>query len=273
MVTTPGLKRFLFLSILSCLVSLSGAHPVTAGGPVIRETREIVINGVKEEWRLEWSASPREVCGPDDPDWMTCPCMGFAFGEGGTLTLVRKVPGKEEERLELGPLFSGDGHDSPGEKGEAVLRRWGERKSDLEQQDRPGFPDKVRSRPVLRVIHFGDYDRDGRASEFLLQVGTLPCGKKMNVIIGISRKKEKLHVFTSVDRPDRPLVLQAWQWEKLRWAKGAIRVVSWPCGDHGSDAEAELELRADRGAIHSARREFQCTADGKRGKLIKKESF
>ena len=273
MVKTPLLKRFLFLSILSSLFLLSASNPAAAGGPVIRETRDIVINGVKEQWRLEWTSPPREVCGPEDPDWMTCPCMGFAFGEGGKLALVRKAPDKEEERLDLGPLFSGDGHDSPGESGEAVLRRWGERKGDIEQQDRPGFSARVRTRPVLKVIRFGDYDRDGRASEFLLQVGTLPCGKKMSVIIGISRKKEKLHVFTSVDRPDRPLVLQAWQWEKLRRAKGPVRVVSWPCGDHGSDTEAELELRADRGAIHSTRREFQCTADGKRGKLIKEESF
>ncbi len=271
MVITAPLKNILFLSVLSCAVFLWSADPASAGGPVIRETRDIVIDGTKERWRLEWSSPRREVCGPKDPDWMICPCMGFAFGEAGKLVLVRELPGTKEDRFPLGPLFKE--YDAPGRAGEAVVRRWDVQDSDLEKSDLPGFAAKVRKRPKSAIMNFGDYDHDGRASEFLLQVGTLPCGKRMSVVIGVSGKNGSIHVFTSAARPDRPLVLQAWQWEKLRRAKEAIRVVSWPCGDHGSDRETELELRAEEGTILTIRREFECTANDKRGKMIKEEPF
>ena len=51
--------------------------------PIAREEVKVVVDGVEEVWRLEWLTPPRPVCGPEDDDWMTCPCEGFAFGEWG----------------------------------------------------------------------------------------------------------------------------------------------------------------------------------------------
>jgi hypothetical protein len=103
--------------------------------PIIREERNIV-DIVEERWRLEWVNTPRPACAPPvDPDWMNCPCEGFAFGERGDLLLVRKRPGQKEERLRLGPLF----REAPADSGEAVLQRWDIRARDYTQSDAPGF--------------------------------------------------------------------------------------------------------------------------------------
>jgi len=50
--------------------------------------------------------------------------------------------------------------------------------------------------------------------------------------------------------------------------KGAIV----PCGDHGSELEVDMALRTINGAIRAVRREFDCTDDGKRGRLLTKEN-
>lgn len=257
-----------FLVLLTSFVSSAseGAEP---SRPVVREEREIIVNGLKEQWRLEWLNSPQAACSPDEPDWMTCPCMGFAFGERGALALVR-THGSGEERLPFDSLFSA-GYDTPGSPGEAVLRRWDVRSDDMEQSDSPGFASRVQKRPLAKIMQFGDFDHDGRATEFIVQIGTLPCGRQMSVAVGISRDKPYLHVLTTVDHPDRPLVLERRHWMTLLKAKKPVRVVDWPCGDHGSETEGELELRADSDGIHVKRFEYTCPENAKLKKLIREE--
>lgn len=262
------------LKYLICLVVLLGGISAFAENPtpVIREEHKVVVDGVEEHWRLEWASPPKPACPPDDPAWSTCSCSGFAFGERGNLVLVRKKPGGEEERFALTQLFDGE-FDAPASVGEVVLRRWDVHEKDMDQSDSPDFAERVRARPVATVMRFGDYDQDGKATEFLLQIGTLPCGKAMSVAIGVSLHTGTLHVFSTAEHPDRPLILQAWQWESLRDAKGAIKVVDWKCGDHGSDAETELELSADENGIHATRWEYKCDQEGRRGDLIEKEAL
>ena len=261
------------LKYLMCLVVLLTGMSAFAGNPtpVIREEHKVVVGGVEEHWRLEWASPPSPACSPDEPDvWSTCPCSGFAFGERGNLVLVRKKPGGEEERFALTQLFDGQ-FDAPGNVGEVVLRRWDVDKKDMDESTSRDFAERVRARPVATVMRFGDYDHDGQATEFLLQVGTLPCGKAMSVAIGVSRHTGTLQVFSTAEHPDRPLVLQDWQWESLRDAKTPIKVVDWKCGDHGSDAETELELAVDENGIHATKWTYDCDQDGRRGKPESKE--
>lgn len=93
-------KRAAAVVLFSC--------PSLANGQLIREERRVVIGGRPEVWRLEWREPPKPACGPDDPDWWTCPCSGFVFGEGGTLDLVRLRENREVERFPLTPLFCVD---------------------------------------------------------------------------------------------------------------------------------------------------------------------
>src|SRR5260370_28207431 len=95
---------------LVCLIATMPAFVAFAGDskPIIREERKIVINGVEELWQLEWANTPTLTCGPEDAEWNTCPCSGFAYGESGDLTLVRKRKGQKDERLHLTPFFTDD---------------------------------------------------------------------------------------------------------------------------------------------------------------------
>ena len=263
------------IALLACFIATLPAIVAFAGDgkPIIREERKIIINGVEELWQLEWARTPSPACGPKNVEWNTCPCSGFAFGESGELTLVRKRHGQKEERLSLTPFFSSE-YDSPvtSNSSEAVLARWKVHEKDYDDADKADFATRVRSRPLIRVMNFEDYDHDGNPTEFILQVGTLPCGKLMSIVVGISKANHHLHAFFSVKQPKQPLTLQTRHWEALRKAKGPIKVTDWQCGDHGSEEEVELELLAQNGNIHATRRTYDCKENG-RGKLLKKEDF
>lgn len=241
--------------------------------PILREERKIRINGVQETWRLEWLSTPRPACQPEngDDNWNTCPCMGFAYGESGDLRLARIRPGRKTEYLLLNPLFS-LGDDLPASNG-SVLRRWDTAKGDSEINEKT-LIDIVKKRPLAKIMNFKDYDHDGRATEFVLQIYSEPCGKERSVVVGISRKKNRLHVFTNTGYPKVPLVLSRWEWEKLAKARNTIRVTDWLCGDHAATEETEFELKALNGKIYGKKRTYECTGNTGspcRGRLLRTE--
>ena len=254
----------------SCALAVFGATIVAClqGGSLVREGQTVVVDSGRENWRLEWRTPPKLVCfpGADDGDWYTCPCAGFEFGEQGALDLVRRTPGGREERLPLAPLFQDTEH--PGSRNEAVLRRWPLLTADTLPED-PGLAGRVRERPPAAVMMLADFDRDGRSTEFLFRVGTEPCAHIIDLLIGISRDRPTLHLFTSAEHPERPLILDEPVWEGLlRSPRGVATVVDQQCGDHGSDQMTEVALQALHGVLHATRRAYECTNDGKRGRLV-----
>jgi hypothetical protein len=195
--------------------------------------------------------------------------MGFAYGEMGELDLVRSRPGPPDERLALTPLFHEAGADGPREIDSlAVLQRWPVHESDSEARDDDSLPAAIRARPVVRVMALGDYDHDGRATEFLLQVGTLPCGKRVAVLVGVSHADSSVHVFRSLGHPEQSLVLPTYIWDRLRQSAGRATGVEWPCGDHGADTQTEVSLSAGPKGIGGTRAEYACTAGNARGRLL-----
>jgi hypothetical protein len=137
------------------------------------------------------------VCAPpDDANWFTCPCQGFEFGEQGELDLVRLRASNEVDRLPLIPLFRGaEPPPEAAEENHAALRRWPVLESDLEswmEAERrkdpaalEAFEEALPKRKPLDVLDVGDFNRDGLAAEFVLQIGALPCGKRQSVLVGI----------------------------------------------------------------------------------------
>lgn len=206
-------------------------------GPVVREQLDVPVDGGTEKWRLEWTKPPVPDC-VDAPEFETCPCAGFAFGEKGYLDLVRSPPSAAEQRFPLSTLFDGT---------YARVRRWPVTKADSGKK--PDFAD-LAVRPIETVMKLGDYDHDGRATEFVLIVGSQPCGHTQAVVVGISKTSPALHVFTSVEKPGAPVVLEhPGDWEKVRAAKGAVDIVQVACGDHAADTETSLRITAD-GSLH-----------------------
>jgi hypothetical protein len=191
--------------------------------------------------------------------------MGFAYGEAGDLYLVRLRGGSEIDRLHLTPLFL--------EEPNAVVQRWPtDHQRDFDLSEREDFSRIVSSRPVVQVMHFGDYDHDGRQAEFYLQTETLPCGKSTGVVIGVSRSNPRLHVFASASNPTEPLYLQRREWEALRGASsGPITVMDWACGDHGAETEIELQLDWSVDGVKVLRREYTCPAANEARRLIHEE--
>ncbi|HEV8322297.1 MAG TPA: hypothetical protein VG389_11825 [Myxococcota bacterium] len=115
-------------------------------------------------------------------------------------------------------------------------------------------------------MKLGDYDRDGSASEFVLRIGSEAC-RSTSVIVGVSRLQPELHVFTTEERPDSPLIVAPEYWDTLLRSGGKTTVEEMLCGDHGSMEQSEIELKAKEGALHAERKRYKCTDSGERGRL------
>jgi len=261
--------------VLMALV-ITGADAPQPPTGVVREERTVEVAGAAEVWRLEWLGETYQACSAADTDgWYTCPCSGFEFGESGELDLVRSRESKELQRLHLTPLFLSER--TPAD-GLATLRRWPRLEGDIGRQEDPGFVQMVEKRALVPILELHDYNHDGWATEFVLQVGTLPCGRHEAVLVGVSPDRPQLHAFTSVEQPSRPLVMYVRHWESLRDSSGSMRVVAWTCGDHGSEIHHEYVVQADKSGIHATRELFACdsfsqeTVPGEpHGKLIQRE--
>lgn len=241
--------------------ALSSGHP----GAAVREEQTIVVDGLRETWRLQWRAAPKPYCEPGGVNWPACPCRGFAYGEAGDLFLARLRSGTEIDRLHLTPFFT-EG------SGDAIVRRWQpDYDKDLQDSERRDFPSLVSERATVQAIHFADYDHDGRASEFYLQTEALPCGKSDGIVIGLSRSNSRLHVFGAASHPGKPLHVRKLEWEALRDASVPVEVLDWACGDHGANTETTLRLRWTREGIEGVRREYTCPAGGKPRRRIHEE--
>ena len=275
------LRFVIIVAALGCDQPKSAGHAADIAAPpaanavasvaVTREETVVRVGTTLERWALEWREAPIPACGPAEVDMaITCPCSGFAYGEMGQLDLVRRRPGRSNERLALTPLF--DHQENPGwRKHLAVLQRWPMLESDYRVSESIDLEPAIRARALTRVVTPRDYDHDGRATEFPLQVGTLPCGKKQAVLIGISAVDSSLHAFTTVAHPERPLVLPMPLWERLRQSGGSTAGVEWPCGDHGAETETEVQLSVSPQGIDGVRSEYECLASRSRGRLISSE--
>lgn len=255
------------LALIAAGIMLSMSASLAEGTKpaLLREKKVVVVDGVRETWLLRWDRQPTAVCGAEEGDVsLTCPCSGFAYGQQGELSLVRLRPAAKLEKLQLGQFFIRD--ELPGD-GPAVLQRW---PPDLDRDISAGendaeFIHAVVKRGLTDLMKFGDYDHDGHATEFLLQVGTLPCGKHQMLLVGISKQDPHLHAFSAVEKPDAPLVLGAWQWEALLRSRGTVRTINWPCGDHGSEIEWTDAISAENGVLHDVRTSRKCSQSEQEG--------
>jgi hypothetical protein len=269
-------------ALTACVTVFAGADHqhsrLREHGPIVRETRFVMIGSVREKWQLVWRNPPQPVCSPDPedsvPDWMTCPCQGFAFGEYGQLDLIRVRPGTSDERFSLTPLY---GETPAPDEPAAVLSRWPALPDDykLSEAHPDEFGAAVRARNPTTIMHIADYDHDGRATEFPLQIEAFPCGHRATVLVGVSRRLPRLHAFGTVLHPNKPLILRdPSQWDALLHSQGNVSLLQKSCGDHGSDEEVELELHIDAQGIHARRLVYSCSPDlNSRGPLRSREEF
>lgn len=231
---------------------------------LIREQRTVMVAGVREAWRLQWDTPPQSACGPEDLEVaLACRCSGFAYGEAGKLALVRMRHGAAPERLDLAPFFKDLG--VAGAEGAAVVRRWRpipaaahDEEDDWHHAADFDFLKRIKARGSSAVMKFGDYNHDGQASEFLLQVGTQPCGTQQLVLVGVSRYNRHLHVFAAAEAPAQPLVLSGAAWAAVLRSPKPAAVVESGCGAPGNDTETLVTVAVRRGAFHVQRTSRPC---------------
>ena len=235
---------------------------------LVRAQKALVVNGARESWRLQWDAEPESACGPEDMAVaLACPCSGFAYGEAGKLVLVRMRKGTTPERLELASFFKGQG--APGASDSAVLQRWQpipaaahDEEDDWHHAADFDFMKRVHARESTEVLKLADYNHDGQATEFLLQVGAGGCGKHRMVLVGVSRYNPRLHVFASAGAPDQPLTLLAAVWAAVLRSPKPAHVMESSCDDPGRAVESSLTVAARRGVFHVKREARACPKDG-----------
>lgn len=229
---------------------------------LIREQQNLIVHGTAETWELKWTNPPQSHCGTNNAVVsLTCPCVGFAYGEIGDLYLVRIRDGAEIGRLRLTPFFT--------EEHGAAVQRWpADYDHDFDLLEKTDFPKVAESRPTVHLMRFADYDHDGMSTEFYLQTESLPCGKSAGIVVGVSKHIPQLHAFGTAAHPEKPLYLQKREWDALRDASKPVTVVDWRCGDHASPRQIELTLKWSAAGIEGVRREYDCKSYDVRGKLI-----
>ena len=256
---------------LAILLTATGIAASGQPRDLVRERRIVKVAGVAEEWRLEWTAPPQPECQANGGGFYTCPCVGFAFGERGPLDLVRHRPGASDQRLDLAAFFDAE---APGGGDGATLPRWPVRTADVKRDRDPALVTAVRSRPEIRIMNLADFDHDGQATEFFVQVVSEPCGKRIGVAVGLSRAQPVLHALSSVAHPEEPLTLRLDQWQRLARTRGPFTSIELACGDHASSEQYELTLSANAGRIDVTRRVYACSPgpEWKKGPLLRTEA-
>lgn len=262
-----------------CLSLAASSALYAAPGDILRESRAVTVSGKAEVWQLVWEGKPRSICGPEDIETaITCPCTGFAYGEMGRLSLVRKRGGKEVDRLALGPLFA----ELPADNSQGLAAmQWRPFNShdfdiatDGTKAQQARLQAAIKVRPGPRAMRLMDFDHDGQASEFMIQVSAGPCGHTDYVAVGVSKAEPRLHPLTSTGAAKGEVLnLPGSAWQVLGSARGSGKVTSWPCGDHGADQREELVLNASAGRISVKRRSYTCPEDGSAEKLIEEAAL
>jgi hypothetical protein len=215
-------------------------------GPVIREEKKVLVDGVTETWRLVWRKPPDLIC--VDRYWHEMYCIGLAFGEQGDLDLVRLRPGSPPERLHLSPLFG-----LPDDPSNATLPRWDSTatRSALGtvaphiDEIHPDL-DAIKTLPIVDVMQLEDYDHDGRATEFELPIVRNPFAWPRSAVVGISKGNPHLHAFDTVEHRGTPLLSPNWAAIK----PGETRFVEVHCGYRNATKEETRTIRLDGAGLH-----------------------
>jgi hypothetical protein len=231
------------------VVDAAVAAPPSSPSPsqaILREEKQVVVDGVTETWRLEWIRPPLPAC--MDSTWETCACAGFSFGEKGDLDLVRVRPGAHDERLHLSPLF---------DDGDARLPRWVVTPEDRSSAAKKPSVADIQKRELVPVMKLADYDHDGRATEFVLQVAAYACGHTPSILVGIT-KTRGLHAFPAGDKPNEPLTLDSVaDWEKVK-TKLPLTLAAIKCGDHGATEETSIQVVKTDAGLRSTEAKRPC---------------
>ncbi len=176
---------------------------------------------------------------------------------------MRRQDAETRELLDLTSFYRHEYLPVPGNL--AVLQRWvpvpataHDEEDDWHHASDFNFVSRVRARGPAPVMRIGDFNHDGQASEFLLQVGARGCGRPLMVLVGVSKYNRHLHVFASAEAPDVPLELDAQTWEAVRGSAKPVRALESRCEALAGQVETELQVEVRHGIFHVRRATHPC---------------
>jgi hypothetical protein len=102
---------------------------------------------------------------------------------------------------------------------------------------------------AVDVMPIADNDGDGRTTEFVLVLSCYPMARAKSVLVGVSKRNPHLHVFGTVEQPDKPLILGSpLDWELVK--QGSTSLLVQACADHMSDVQVTRIVRLDAAGFH-----------------------
>lgn len=230
----------------------------------VRERKRVVLDGVEEEWRVEWIGPATDTC--FDGTRQSCLCAGLGFAESGTFEIVRARPAPSADgRLAASAVVERLRREGP-------LPHWPTRPSDDAKPTLDAADiEAIKQRPAVPLLTLRDYDGDGRAAELVLQIGAgQPCMRTWSILVGADKRTNQLHAYGTTAHPELPLVLAyRSQWEELRTsARQEVDLVQVGCLDHGSGVLIEYHVAAGPTGLVAEERTYGCTPRGRRGALV-----
>jgi hypothetical protein len=179
------------------------------------------------------------------------------YAQRGEAELIRYRDGSVVQVFSLATIF-GSRFDLPDHaEFESILPAWPKELGGENVIDDATLTEALRSRKLVPLMDLHDYDRDGRATEFLLPAGGVGCAFHGHVAVGISRALPDIHVLGTAAHPNEPIALRTRGWQILRTV-GRGTYVDTPCDARGAITQTEIELRTDSAGIHLIEREYAC---------------
>ena len=211
--------------------------------PDVAEEHRVTVDGVDEVWRVRFTQPPAAPA----PVREEADCAEWYFrGFDPRRAVIERVrDGVVVERFEDPAAgVAVEGQLPPISRELLIPARVrlpaGQRAPTLAQSERLPRP---------TILSVGDYDHDGRAVEFVLDLGPFICGNSLSGVVGLSRDRPRLHLleWASPARA-RMILLGAGDWDEVR-AEPSGDMVIWRCGNHGYDGEERLRWAPFRGGL------------------------
>lgn len=211
-----------------------------AATPDVREQARVRVDGVDEVWRLRFVTPSRATPLPP-PEERTCADRYDAGFDAGEVVL---------ERLRDGVVVDALTHIA-GEHPVALRAPW-----QLYGADH-GSPERDLGNPWRTLLDVGDYNHDGDATEFVVDLEHIACGHNSSAVVGVTRRNPHLHVLEWTNGGEMRLPNGGHLWEAVRASARGERV-SWPCGDHGAPEAETLRWSPAPGGLRASTQVRSC---------------
>lgn len=207
----------------------------------IVDSAQVQGGKIIETWTLAWIGNTQQVCGLESEVYESCLCEGFRFGQTGNLMLYRSINGKTIDSLKMPP------HEDY------------ENESQYSQYDQKLYisdSSHLKSLQKRSILQLRDYVNDGHSKIFPYLIGSgAPCGHSKWVLIGTTKKNQKLHILNNqnsnviFDGKDAVISLAT----RDTFVQNTI-----PCGDHAAEFNTKTVYIKYKGNISSESYNISC---------------